>query len=156
MFLEENANKIGIVRDGVTLAFNDSSLDDIAISESENFLARKLREGRLDRSVSATTSYNGTLVAGTVRAATPSIVLFPTCFNVSSNVIANGYFEITTGIADSDTVRRYFSLSAGEYKTIELPKGYYVLPTGNVKVYITATSATCTVEVEGIEVAYNG
>jgi hypothetical protein len=123
-------------------------------SISESFIARKLREGRLDRSVSATTSYDGTLVAGTVRAATAGTVLYPTCFNITSDVVANGYFEITTGIASGDTIRRYFSLAEGEYKSIALPEGYYVLPSGTVKVYITATSATCSAEVEGVEVAY--
>jgi hypothetical protein len=144
------------IQDTITENPMATSEGQIVVSNSESFLARKLREGRLDRSVSATTSYNGTLVAGTVRAATPDTVLYPTCFNITSNVVATGYFEITTGIADADTIRRYFTLAIGEHKTISLPEGYYVLPTGNIKVYITATSATCTVEVEGIEVSYNG
>jgi len=125
------------------------------VSISENTLARNLRLGRPRRLVSGTTSYSGTLVSGTVRSATADTIFYPTCFNIVSDVNATGYFEIVTGIADGDTLRRYFTITAGEYKNIEITQGYYVIPSGNIVVYITATSATATVEVEGVEVSYN-
>lgn len=149
------ATKAALV-DAMENPYNDNYGQQIA-SIQESFVARKLREGRLDRSVSATTSYNGTLVEGTVRAATPSLVFYPTAFNITSNAAAAGYYEITTGIADADTLRFYFTLAANEYKHIPIsPEGFYILPTGTVKVFITATSATCSVGVQGVEVAYNG
>jgi len=128
----------------------------IVTSIEESFLARKLREGRFRRVGVTSQAINGTLVGKSIRGATADTVFYPNRLFLSSNVACSGYFEIVTGVADADTIRRSYSLPAAGVQAFDLPDGYYVLPTGSVNSYTTATSGTLDFEVQGVEVAYNG
>ena len=142
-------------------AFNENpystAVGQEVISINETFLSRQIRLGRMRRVNIGAQSVNGSNVGYVVRAATASTLFYPTKYGIVTNVACTGYFEITTGVAQADTVRRAFSTSGAGVVDIEpFTKGLYVLPGGQINVYTTATSGTITFEVEGVEVAYNG
>jgi hypothetical protein len=149
-----------IVNQGVKAALTENPFaiaqGQIVTSQSETFLARKLREGRPRRVGLSAQSISGTLVVKAVKPPAPDTVFYPNRLMITSNVACSGYFDIVTGIASADTIRRTYSLASAGTMAFDLPEGYYILPTGYVYSYTTATSGTCDFDVQGIEVAYNG
>lgn len=151
----------GIYNSLITLISNGR----LGTSIQESYFAYLLRSGRAREVTNPVTAVNGTNVVTVIRDLTPDTVFFPTRLTVRSDKLAHGYISIASGIASEDAFTYYFDFAADATSTdpnkavfnlADIPIGTRVLPTGYIRATTTATSATITFKVQGVESAYNG